>query len=366
MSNSYSNPYEEHEEKEAPSETPESAPNSLESESVATVPVLTSMIPTVPPSGVQSAPMVHVVKRKKIKAYWGGTAILSSVVIFLMIQVAIAIALISYILLSSSQEELIQLQTGDLKVEDFIGKVPMILIISQLVMYVGWLSIMWWVSKYRSGVQLGKKFWTAFKENFWLDTFKKVDILIGVGIAAAMVGLQFLVLQVLPKVFPGINMEGAGNTSIFASLDGAYYYIIAFGIGSVIGPICEELFFRGFLIRGLSNHFSYTNSGRNLDILEEELHKKDTGLGSMITLYRSWANKYRYVIAIILSSIVFGFIHFQGAETFGQWLTVIFTGTLGLVFAIVTVKLKRLYPAMIAHVLYNGTMFVLLMLTTQQ
>jgi membrane protease YdiL (CAAX protease family) len=82
----------------------------------------------------------------------------------------------------------------------------------------------------------------------------------------------------------------------------------------------------------------------------------------LIMSYRAWGNKNKHILAIVISSILFGFMHFQGFETFGQWLVVIVTGSLGLVLAIVTYKLKRIAPAMVAHVLYNSISFGLLLL----
>jgi membrane protease YdiL (CAAX protease family) len=340
---------------------PQEAKSQSESLAAPSVPTLTAVaaVPT-----AEATLSGKIPKRKRlapVKTYWGGTAILSSAVVFLVIQIIIAVVLVSYILFAQPNG-LLDIQNGTSDVNAIIAGVPLLLVLSQATMYLGWLGSMWWVTKYRSGVQLGRKFWTAFKENFWIK-FKKRDLLIGAGIAAVMMGFQLVVLNVLPSLFPQINMEGAGNTSTFEALDGVWFFIIAFGIGSVIGPICEELFFRGFIMRGLLNHFSFSKESRNIDDFENEAGKRSFMLKNVVVSYRDWASKHRSALAIIISSIFFGFMHFQGSETFGQWLVVIVTGTLGLVLGFTTLKLQRILPAMVAHILYNTTSFVLLLVT---
>jgi membrane protease YdiL (CAAX protease family) len=297
------------------------------------------------------------------KEYWGGIAMLSSFVVFLVTQVVATIALVAYIIFGNNGN-LEAFQNGTTTLENIIGATPWLLVLTQGLMYASWLGCMWWVTRYRSGVQRGKKFWVAFADNFRLRSFKWWDALYGVGIAGVMVGLQFFVLNVLPSIFPVINTKDADNTVVFQSIDGLWFYVLAFGLGGFVGPICEELFFRGFLLRGFENHFSYKNSGRNMDILEDGLAEKDLGVvQSMVSLYRAFTHKYRYILSAVITSILFGLIHFQGGTSLGSWLTVIFTGLLGLVFAFVTLKLNRIYPAMIAHVLYNSTLFFLLSMT---
>lgn len=298
-----------------------------------------------------------VVKVKPGKEYWGGTAMLTSLLVFLAAQIIAAFVLIGYIIFGDL-EVLKSIQDGTGKVEDMIGSTPWLLLFTQILSYTAWLSCLWWVTRYRSGVQRGKKFWEAFKKNFRLTSFKPVDLAYGAVIAAVMVGVQFVVLNVLPTFFPSMRVEEAGNTSVFTSFEGPWFYIIAFGLGGLLGPICEELFFRGFLMRGFSNHYSYKNNGRNMDVLEDGLAEHGLALKSMVVSYRSFTHKYRYLLSAIVTSVLFGAMHYQG-----HWLTVAFTGLLGMVLATVTIKLNRLYPAIIAHVLYNTTLFVILATT---
>jgi membrane protease YdiL (CAAX protease family) len=314
-----------------------------------------------PPVGAPGAPRAYVKRNHPVKTYWGGTAILGAGVVFLLMQIILAIALVAYIVISDPSN-VMNIQGDADELTDLVSQQPLALVIAQLGLYFSWLVCLWWVTKYRSGVQLGKKFWKAFQDNVWLH-FKKKDILIGLGIAVAMMALQLLILNGLPALFPNLNMEGADNTAIFNSLPGVWFVIIAFGIGGILGPICEELFFRGFLLRGFVNHFSFTKESRNIDLLEEEAGKQSFALKNLIVAYRGWASRHKYAISIIITSTVFGFMHFQGSETFGQWLVVIVTGTLGLVLGYTTYKLQRIYPAIFAHIIYNSLSFFFLLLS---
>jgi membrane protease YdiL (CAAX protease family) len=340
---------------------PQEAKSQSESLAAPSVPTLTAVaaVPT-----AEATLSGKIPKRKRlapVKTYWGGTAILSSALVFVAIQFILTIVFIGYIIFEQP-ESLLAIQNGSTDVNQVIASVPLLLILIQVGMYIGWLSSMWWVTQYRSGVQLGRKFWTAFKENFWIK-FKKRDLLIGAGIAAAMQGVQFLILNGLPALFPSLNLEDAGNTATFEALNGIWFFIIAFGIGSIIGPICEELFFRGFIMRGLLNHFSFSKESRNIDDFENEAGKRSFMLKNLVVSYRDWTSKHRAALALIISSTLFGFMHFQGYESIGQWMVVIVTGTLGLALGFTTLKLQRILPAMIAHILYNTTSFVLLLVT---
>lgn len=334
----------------APTPTPVSAP--------VQTPTKAGMLPAPALSSLSYA--VKKPSKSFSKDYWGGTAMLTSLAVFLVAQVIFAIILVVHIALNYNL--LSSVQSKSLSIEQVMYDTPWLLLVSMIIMYVAWLSCMWWVSKYRSGVQKGKKWWGAFKDNFRLNNFKKRDIAYGAGIAAVMLGLQFLVLNVLPELIPSLKpeLQASDNTGPFKSLNGFWFYLIGFGVGGVVGPICEELFFRGFLLRGFENHFSYKNSGRNMDTLEDELGAQSSTIKSMIVAYRHFTNKYRYVLAVILTTVLFGLAHYQVG---GSWITCALTGLLGLVFALVTLKTNRLYPSMVAHIVHNSTVFLVLALS---
>lgn len=323
------------------------------------VPAASAAVPVEPVKrkkrGLKGLPVVEVVGTRAEKTYWGLTAIAVSFVVFLAFQVIASVGLIFYLLATVPLEEL---QSLDLTA--FLVSVPLVIILSQLSMYIVWVGSAWWVTQFRSGVKQGKKFWAAWRDNFWFR-FKVRDIFIGLGVAALMMGFQLGILNLLPVIFPGLNEDEIGNTGLFETLDGVWFYVIALGIGGIIGPFLEELFFRGFLMRGLVNHFSYSNTTRSIDVLEEEMTKKSSVLGSMVTAYRAFMYKHRWAISIIITSVAFGLMHFQGAESWEQLITPLFTGFLGFILGFMVYKIRRIWPSIFAHIFYNTTSFVLLL-----
>ena len=348
----------------------------------------TGLIPQVPPSVIKTVPSIPVTSsgitssekthkvpelsqtraamksknRRPIKEYWGGTAIMFSLIPMLVAQLVVAIALVGYIFIGYINGS-IKVDSSGADANAIIASVPWLLILANGLTYVAWFGSMWWVSKYRSGVQRGKKFWAAFKDNFRLNDFKYTDIAWGVGAAVAMFGVQLLITKVLPELVPSLKtiIQEADNTGPFKDIEGIWFYIIGFGLVGLLGPIMEELFFRGFLLRGLENHFSYKNSGRNMDVLEDGLGEQVIGIKSMFVSYRAFAHKHRYLLAGIITSILFGLAHYQLSEAW--WITCLVTGLLGATFATLTIKLNRLYPAIIGHVVHNTVVFALLALS---
>lgn len=328
---------------------------------VSTVDSMSSKVTTPVPDNRNNVPDPRKQKvTKEPSEYWGGTALLYSLIAFLVATVVSSALIVVWIVLET--DLIAQAVDGNVNTIDIEAEVGVPLILSQFFMYAAWFFSMWWVTKYRSGMQRGKKFWAAFKDNFRLNNFSWMDLGWGAGIAAVMVAAQFGFLWAVPQLFPNEDWSQAGNSQLFESLEGVTFVLIAFGLGGIIGPTIEELFFRGFMMRGFSNHFSFKNSGRNMDMIEDELTKSGTGLNAMFSTYRGFTHKHRHILAAIVSSVIFGLIHFQGGTGLVPWITVIWTGILGFVFAIVTLKLNRLYPAIFAHILYNSSLFMILAL----
>lgn len=292
----------------------------------------------------------RVLPKKKHK--WGMPEVLISAIILICSQVALAAGVTIYAL----APQLFGGETGgvetSLKAAEDVLYSPLVLILSSATMYGSWLIMMQYSTRVR-----GLKSWA---KDFWLKAKFPKDILLGLGLAAigmALVqGLSFL-LQLT-----GIDMTEASNTEVFENQQGFWKYFIFFGLVSIIGPFMEELFFRGFLMQALIRHFRRGNvegprSGFGASVQEN----------SAMTFYlyiklRNWGYKHKYSISAIISSIVFGMMHFQGTSP-GELATVLVTGILGLVFAIATIKTQRLAPSIIGHIAYNGTIAIITLMS---
>jgi membrane protease YdiL (CAAX protease family) len=269
------------------------------------------------------------VKKKKS---WGLGSFSLAFAAFLLLQVVIAFGIIIFGVIQYgteiTPEQILDLTTA-----------PAVLLISSLSMYVVWVASMYVVSRVR-----GEK---SFKKDFWVY-FKKYDVFIGLGIAVGMIILASVINWLLADIL-GLDMKGSDNGAVFTSLNGIWLILIAGGIASILGPISEELFFRGFFMQAVRK------TGENL-----LNYSKRTNKG--VKLY-SWLYEKRNWFAVILSSIGFGLMHFQGIETFGQIFVMLFTGSLGVVFALVALKTRRLGPVIFAHMFYNGLTLVLALVT---
>lgn len=261
--------------------------------------------------------------KKRVKP-WGIKSVFANFFVLIVTQVILSIVLLWVI--GSSLDDPAELTTALLSS-------PGVIIATSLSMYLVWVGGMF-VTSYTKGQR-------SLKKDFWVS-FKRFDVLIGLGVAALLFGFVLGVQWLLGDVL-GIDLTGSDNSGAFSALEGAWFFIVGLGIASILGPLSEELFFRGYVMQAIAK------SIRNrLDKVNSEIEE---GLGLRVAI---WFNKYQYVFAAIISSVIFGFMHFQGAETFGQWLVVIITGTLGLVFAVMTIKFRRLGPAIFGHMFYNG------------
>lgn len=225
---------------------------------------------------------------------------------------------------------------------------PMLLI--QLSMYVAWVGTMLYVT-FRKGLH-------SFAKDFWVRFRWSRDIPFGIAIALGLRGAEWAVMTGLEAL--GVDLTGANNTKSFIG-DNIWAYIMMFGVAAFLGPICEELFFRGLLMQGLIKTFRRRAStprtwfGRMTTRVFPTFWKAYVGLKNV--LYKN-----KYALAVAISTVAFGFSHYQGFETFGQWMVIIETGTIGLVLALMTLKTRRLGLSISTHVAFNTSAMVMVVL----
>lgn len=208
------------------------------------------------------------------------------------------------------------------EVLDLTTSGPFILVTS-LSMYLSWWLVIRRASKKRGLGSYLKDFWVKFK---W-----KRDLVIAVIFTITFrlfeTGAYWLLEQA------GVDLSNAGNTGIVMSMEGIWLFLNAVVVASFLAPLFEELFFRGLMMQALMR-------------VAQRSRKRAKGVST-------WASKHRATIAITISSIVFGLMHWQGTNEFTSWLVVFQTGLLGAVLAVITIRTKRLGPAILAHILFN-------------
>lgn len=266
---------------------------------------------------------------------WGIGAFFLSLLAFFGLQIAILIPFLTA--LSNSQitdpNELLATATT-----------PLFIVLSSLGMYIIWIVSMWLTTKFRGA--------NSFKIDFKL-AFKKWDVFYGLAIAAGLYVALYLFQLLLTEVFK-INLEGSDNGQLIANQQGIWFLIVAVGIASILGPISEELYFRGFFMHSILKTIqNYKNRHNTLNLSKEN--------APVSTALINFFDKIKYPFTVIISSALFGMFHFQGSFDFAGIFTILVTGTLGSVFAIVTLKTKRLGPAIFGHMFYN---FATLMIAT--
>lgn len=260
----------------------------------------------------------------------------------LLSQIAVAIAVVT-LWVSKNIEELSESEnTADaiaIATQQMLSG-PVILITS-ISMYIVWIAFLFFSSR--------KRGFGSFKKDYWLK-FRKKDLLIGLIFAASLRVIEFGVVNILSAA--GVDMSSANNSSLLTDLNGIWLFINAFIIASFVGPILEELVFRGLIMQSLLRLLRDTRASRNdydittANALGVWLSIRTEQILAVVFKARNW-------IALFLTSLIFGFMHFQGTDNFGQWFVVIWTGTLGFVLGLITIKTKRLGGAIIGHVLFN-------------
>jgi membrane protease YdiL (CAAX protease family) len=128
--------------------------------------------------------------------------------------------------------------------------------------------------------------------------------------------LIFIILMIIGAVllYIGYNLEGESNITDLEQI----FSLAPLVVLITLQPICEEIFFRGFLL--------------------EKLH--------------ALAGK---EVAIVLTGVLFGISHL----TYGKIYPAVLTAIIGMIFALLVIKTKNLYSSIFAHIVYNVISFTL-------
>jgi membrane protease YdiL (CAAX protease family) len=187
-----------------------------------------------------------------------------------------------------------------------IAKKPALALLSQFVAYIGvaLYMILLVQGKYRTG------FWQALRWNW-----PGIGAVSFLGLGVLMLGIDFL-----GKFLP-MPKDTPFDQFFDRPLDA--YLIAIFAV--TLGPLMEELFFRGFL-------------------------------------YPVVARRLGAVWGILLTSVLFGLMHFS--QYGSSWGAVLIIFLVGVVLATVRAMTKSVASSFLAHVGYNGTLMVIAALQT--
>jgi len=186
-----------------------------------------------------------------------------------------------------------------------IAKLPDLVLLAQLAIYAVAFAVMRWLVRARGG-----RFWDAVRWS-WPQTSWGVFLFIGIGLYFVLIGLSQLLP--IPKHLP---------------IDRFFQTAREAGIMSVIAitlaPLMEELFFRGFL-------------------------------------YPVLARRLGKVVAILLTSTLFGLLH--GAQLGYSW-AVLIIFLVGVALTTVRAVTRSVASSFLVHVGYNATLSALLFIAT--
>jgi hypothetical protein len=186
-----------------------------------------------------------------------------------------------------------------------IARIPDIVLLAQLAIYAVIFAVMRWLVRARGG-----RFWDAVRWN-WPQSSWAIFLFLGIGLYFVLVGLSQLLP--IPKHLP---IDRFFQTAREASIMSV--------IAMTLAPLMEELFFRGFL-------------------------------------YPVLARRLGKVVAILLTSALFGLLH--GAQLGYSWAVLIIV-LVGIALTTVRALSKSVASSFLVHVGYNATLSALLFIAT--
>lgn len=287
-------------------------------------------------------------KPPRQKRPWGFLEILISFVALLVVQVGIAMVMTA-VIAGRLLSEGMGIEDTDAITEQILTEVQSgaNLVIIMVSMYVIWIGAMFYAT-YARGLK-------SFAKDFWLRFNWRRDILIGVLLAAVLRATEMGVFALLEAL--GVDLSGSENTTRIIDQTGIWYFVIAILLAGIIGPICEELFFRGMVLQAFLRTFSRAGQQGTKTGMDPLLQEKATGLRNAFRALKNFLFKYRYALAAVLSGLIFGLMHVQTDDGSGNWLPIwlaaIETGIIGIIFGFIVVKTKRLGIVIIAHCAFN-------------
>ncbi len=119
--------------------------------------------------------------------------------------------------------------------------------------------------------------------------------------------------------------------------------------GTLVAPACEEIFFRGFLLRGLAIAWDWIATPKT------EAGRRQWNQSSRLS-------RNAWIIAGVISSGLFAAMH--AAQLGFAWNAVSILWLVGGVLTWVRIRLNSVAASTVVHAVYNGTIFVIIFVAT--
>lgn len=180
--------------------------------------------------------------------------------------------------------------------------------------------------------------------------FRWIDLAVGLGVGIAARILLTVVLALLTLLWPLEEGEVLqGNAELFLTGDPVWLVINGILGGVLIAPFLEELFNRGLVLRGIQNALWLRRTGSRREPVTPAVARRSLGAST--------------TIALVVSSLAFGLLH-TGAVPDLRSSVYLMVGTslVGLLCGVLTVLTGRLGPAIVTHIVFNGTGVALVLL----
>ena len=151
----------------------------------------------------------------------------------------------------------------------------------------------------------------------WRLRYRWYDPAIGIGTAMIALGAAAVAAAGAAALVDLSDQAEADNTQFLRDAEGSpWLWVLLFG--AVVGaPLTEEILYRGLILRALEKRWGTT-------------------------------------VGVVGSTILFTLPHFTGSGLAGTVVLFASIGMVGAVLAIITVAVDRLWPAVVAHMVFNG------------
>lgn len=259
-----------------------------------------------------------------IKITYGLRQVALGFALMIVLNITVAIGFIVWELKDNLQEAINDPTVIDDALNSVISN-PMLVVLSSLTMYLGWLFAISHAAK-RGFKKISKTFRVYV-------TWK--DVMFGLLFAVALRLTEMVAQSPFQYIFD--NQES--NAEQITSYQGIWYFINAILIATILAPIFEELFFRGLFLSAMLRKFA-------------NWRKKNKGKVD-------WIFKSRYFVSVAVTAVAFGSLHYPGGSLAMITLVLVETSILGTIFAIMALKTKRLGLPIFTHIFFNLTGVIL-------